>query len=127
MSDITADELQSIIDDVKATITETKFIARWVLVEGYHKIGERLQGVKNKRQLIVTVTQQTGVKERNLYRAIQFYEMYPDLNKLPEGKDTSWHNICNKYLPAPKDEPEPVTCVCPACGKEHSTKVLLTP
>ena len=119
MNDIDADELQSIIDDVKSTIVETKFVARWVLVEGYHKIGERLQGVKNKREIIVTVTLNTGVKERNLYRAIQFYDMYPDLNSLPEGKDTSWHNICNKYLPAPKDKVEPELCTCPTCGREH--------
>jgi len=119
MNDIAADELQSLIDDIRSTITETKFIARWVLVEGYHKIGERLQGVKNKREIIVTVTKNTGVKERNLYRAIQFYEMFPDLNKLPEGKDTSWHRICNEYLPAPKDKEEIEMCVCPDCGREH--------
>ena len=120
MSDIEADELQSLIDDIKSTITETKFIARWVLVEGYHKIGERLQGVKNKRGIIVTVTKETGIKERNLYRAIQFYDMYPNLDLLPEGKDTSWHRICNEYLPIPKDkEPEPDMCVCPDCGREH--------
>jgi hypothetical protein len=120
MNKVTADELQSIIDDVKATITETKFVARWVLVEGYHKIGERLQGVKNDREILSRVTINTGVKERNLYRAIQFYEMYPDLNQLPEGKDTSWHKICNEYLPEPKDkEPEPELCTCPTCGKEH--------
>ena len=120
VTDIEADELQSIIDDIRSTIVEAQFTARWVLVEGYHTIGKRLQGVKNKRQIIVTVTQQTGIKERNLYRAIQFYEMYPDLNKLPEGKNVSWHKICNEYLPEPKDkEPEPETCTCPTCGATH--------
>ena len=119
MNDIEADELQSLIDDIKSTITETKFVARWVLVEGYHKIGERLQGVKTNKEILSRVTLSTGIHERNLYRAIQFYDMYPDLNKLPEGKDTSWHKICNEYLPAPKDKEEPVMCVCPDCGREH--------
>ena len=120
MTDIEADELQSIIDDIRSTIVEAQFTARWVLVEGYHTIGKRLQGVKNKRQIIVTVTHQTGIKERNLYRAIQFYEMYPDLNKLPEGNNVSWHKICNEYLPEPKDkEPEPESCTCPTCGASH--------
>jgi len=118
MNDIEADELQSLIDDIKSTITETKFIARWVLVEGYHKIGERLQGVKNKRGIIVTVTKETGIKERTLYRAIQFYNRFPNLDLLPEGKNVSWHDICNKYLPAQKDK-EPEMCTCPNCGREH--------
>lgn len=119
MNDITPDELQSLIDDILSTITEAKFTARWVLVEGYHKIGERLQGVRNDKKIIVTVTQNTGIKERTLYRAIQFYKKFPDLNLLPEGKNVSWHDICNKYLPVPKDEPEPELCTCPTCGQSH--------
>lgn len=116
---IQEDELQSLIDDIKATITEAKFISRWSLIEGYHSIGKRLQGVKTNREILSRVTLETGIKERNLYRAVQFVEMFPDLNKLPEGKDTSWHKICNDYLPKPTDKKEPELCTCPTCGKEH--------
>jgi len=29
---------------------------------------------------------------------IQFARAYPNLNLLPEAKNTSWHHIVNKYL-----------------------------
>ena len=89
----------------------------------YQQIGERIKRSRiykrDGSKIFVTVTQSTGIKERNLYRAVQFFEMFPDLNKLPEGKDVSWHKICNDYLPKPTDKKTPEMCVCPNCGKEH--------
>ena len=118
------DELQSLIDDCRSIYVEHDFISRWARVELYHKVGERIykSPFRNKPEVFVTVTQQTGIKQRNLYRAIQFYEKFPDLNSLPEGKNVSWHKICNEYLPEPADKTEPEMCVCPDCGREHKRK-----
>jgi len=44
------------------------------------------------------VSQSLNKSKRTIERAIQFAKKYPDLNKLPEGKNTNWHTICNKYL-----------------------------
>lgn len=115
------DEFQSLVDDCKSIYVEYSFTSRWAKIEGYHLIGERIckSKYRNNREILSRVTKDTGIKERNIYRAIQFYEKFPDLNKLPEGKDTSWHKICNDYLPKPTDKTEPEICVCPNCGKEH--------
>lgn len=119
-----SDELDLLISDCMAIVVEHEFISRWARIEGYHLLGKRIATdelyKRNGSKIFVTVTQQTNIKERNLYRAIQFYEMYPNLDALTEGKNISWHMICNKYLPAPRDkEPEPEMCVCPNCGREH--------
>ena len=119
-------DVVALIDECKAWKTETGFAVRWSLIEGYHKLGEIIcaSKYKNNTKILSRVTENTGIKIRNLYRAKQFYEMFPDLNKLSEGKDISWHEICNKYLPKPKDkEPEPELCTCPNCGREHRKQV----
>ena len=119
-----SDELDLLINDCLAIVVEHEFVSRWARIEGYHALGQRIKNddlyKKRGSKIFVTVTKATNIKKRNLYRAVQFYEMFPDLNKLSEGKDISWHEICNKYLPKPKDkETEPETCICPSCGREH--------
>lgn len=44
------------------------------------------------------MSQSLGKSKRTIERAIQFAKQYPDLNELPEGKNTSWYQICSKYL-----------------------------
>jgi hypothetical protein len=123
MNDIEADELQSLIDDIRATKVEKEFESNFARVEMYHLIGERITNdriyKRDGAKVFVTVTQETKIKQRNLYRAVQFYEKCKDLSTLPYGKDVSWHKICNEYLTNPKDKEEPVMCVCPDCGREH--------
>ena len=86
--------------------TEGIFHSRWALIETYHNVGSRLmtdenfiQHAKGNASCLSQVTQMTGIKERELYRAIQFYNKYPDLGKVPEGKNISWSKIVEMYLP----------------------------
>lgn len=122
------DELESLIADCKSIYVEKDFESRWARVEMYHQIGERIKQSQvykcDGSKIFVTVTKNTGIKERNLYRAVQFVEMFPDLNKLPEGKNVSWHKICNDYLPKPTDKEEPEMCTCLTCGREHKKVTL---
>lgn len=101
-----------LIEECKNIITETIFTSRWALVEGYHKLGERIleendnfERVKIYGQEIVqrvaTSLEKSG---RTIQFAIQFAKKYPSLDSVPEGKNISWHKICNKYLPAPKEK-----------------------
>jgi len=98
-----------LVDDCKAIITEAVFTSRWALVEGYHQLGERIVTETNfdrkeiyAKKILTRVSISIGVPERTLYRAVQFYEKYPSLDNVPEGKNISWHKIVHKYLPTPK-------------------------
>ena len=133
MTDLIACEwYQQLIEDLKDAITECEFTARWVVIEGYHMIGKRiLEEYPNferaqiyGEEIASRVSQSLGKSKRTIERAIQFARVYPDLNLLPEGKNTSWHRICNKYLPRPPgkmEKPQSQTeeyALCPRCGSE---------
>lgn len=101
-----SDWYQSLVDDCKAIVTEAVFTSRWALVEGYHMLGERIITEKNLdrkeiygKKILTGLSESTGINERDLYRAIQFYEKYPNLRDVPEGKNISWNKLITKYLP----------------------------
>jgi hypothetical protein len=111
---------QKLLSDCREIIVEFGFTHRWALIELYWSLGKRINSEEN-----VTVTQlaeDLGKNVRTIQRAVQFHKMYPDLNMLPEGKNTSWHQIVNKYLPEPKEnekektpEIKKETIECPQC------------
>ena len=105
---ISQDWYQSLIDDIKAALTEGVYNSRWTLIEAYHLVGRRLLEEKEKavsiRELCNTVAKSLGKQERTIYYAVEFVKKYPDLQTLPEGKNISWHKIVNKYLPEGKEE-----------------------
>lgn len=95
-----------LVDDCKAILVETEFTARWALVEGYHTLGLRILDENNQferekiygQQIVQRIANSLEKRPRTIYYAIQFAKDYPDLNKLPEGKNTSWFQIISKYL-----------------------------
>ena len=99
------------IEECKAIIVETEFTARWALVEGYHALGTRILAEHDNfarskvygEEIVSRVTESLKISSRTIWRAIQFAKKYPDLARLPEGKNTSWHEICCKLLPSPKE------------------------
>lgn len=98
-----------LVDECKAIITEAVFNSRWALVEGYHQLGERIVNETNLdrkevygKKILQGLAKSIGVGERTLYYAVQFYDKYPSLDMLPDGKNISWNKIITKYLPAPK-------------------------
>jgi phage N-6-adenine-methyltransferase len=75
-------------------------------VEGYHQLGERIvtdenyqKEAKGNKSSVQDLAQNLRISERTIYYAIQFYEKYPDLSTVPEGKNISWNKIVTKYLP----------------------------
>ncbi len=96
---------QKLIEDCQDIVIETEFTARWTIIEGYHALGVRLlQDFGNFERaqiygdkIIQTVSEYLGKSERTINYAIQFAKMYPDLDVLPEGKNTSWSKICKNY------------------------------
>jgi hypothetical protein len=115
-----------LVEDCKNIIVEREFAARWELIEGYHSLGKRIldeypnfeRAQIYGEEIASRVSESLGRAERTVERAIQFAKMYPDLNLLPEGKDTSWHRICNKYLPKPSEKQKEDYLPCKSCGSE---------
>lgn len=95
------------VEDCRAILTEAVFNSRWALIDGYHQLGERIvtddnyqKWAKGNGASLSGLADNIGISERTLYRAIQFYEKYPDTDKLPEGKNISWNKVVTQYLPA---------------------------
>jgi len=103
---------QSLIDDCKSILVEGIFNYRWTLIETYHNLGKRIledepkmkQGGSDLRKTLTQVSNSLGKSERTIYRAVEFAQKYPDIQTLPEGKNISWHKICNNLLPALKED-----------------------
>ncbi len=114
MNELQTDWYNSLIDDCKAIITEAEFTSRWALVEGYWKLGERIETDENFKKAakgnltsLQGLAKNLGISDRTIYYARQAYNKYPELGKLPEGKNLSWNKLITQYLPEPKKEKTP--------------------
>jgi len=115
---------ETLIDECRQILTEHVFLSNWTLIEGYWSLGRRIDKDKHrlKRHAVTRIAKDMGKSRRTIERAVQFYKKYPDLNLLPEGKNTSWHRIVNKYLPetSGKTEKKEKKVKCPNCSFEFS-------
>ncbi len=99
----------TLVDECKAIITEATFTSRWALVEGYWLLGKRIEEEVRSRptnviQLLQDLAKSISISYRTGYYAHKFYIKFPDINLLPEGKNTSWNKVITKYLPDPREE-----------------------
>ena len=114
---------KALIEELKATITEGVYNSRWELLKTYHEVGELLTSHRDLTQDVKMVAVDSGISERTLQRCTRFYEKYPDMEKLPEGKAISWHKLVNKYLPEHKEEGTVEEFeVCPMCQGKGRVK-----
>ena len=99
---IKQDWYQHLVEECKAIITEAVFTSRWALVEGYHSLGKRIRQDSDKKsitKLLQGLAVSLKQSERTLWYAVQVYDKYPDIQKLPEGKNITWNKLITKYLP----------------------------
>lgn len=92
------DWYDSLVSDCCAIVTEATFNSRWELIVGYHQLGRRIatDNVWNARgngRTLTGLSKSTGIGERDLYRAVQFYKKFPSLDLLPGGKNITWNKI----------------------------------
>lgn len=117
-----------LLDELQGLLVEGEFNSRWTLIETYHEVGRlictRLKG--KKTDILHAVAPKVGKSVRSLWYATKFYEMYPDINTLPEGKNVSWNKIVTNHLTeSKKDKCECksriIVCFekCSDCGKHH--------
>ncbi len=97
---------QQLIEDCKDIITEAVFTSRWALVEGYHMLGERIVTdnnlqwhAKGNESYLQGLADNIRTSLRTLHYAVQFYQKYPRLDAVPEGKNITWNKLITKYLP----------------------------
>lgn len=95
-----------LVEEIQQAFTEGEFASRWGLIETYHAVGQmictKLQG--NRSELLQAIAPQVGRSVRTLWYATKFYDTYPDLQALPEGKNISMNKIITKYLTTSKQE-----------------------
>lgn len=88
----------SLVEDIKATLVEGSFTERMARIETYHKIGEEVRNFEQstKRNVTATVKALSGdlnLAERSVWTAVKFYDTYPDMSALPDGKAISWTKV----------------------------------
>lgn len=94
---------EQLVEECKAIITEAVFTSRWALVEGYWNLGKRLREDKNfNTKLLQGLAVDIGVSERTAWYALQTYDKYPELDKIPDGKNITWNKLITQYLPEPQ-------------------------
>src|SRR3990167_10597794 len=103
-----------LVEECKAIITEAVFTSRWALVEGYWNLGKRIREdklaqeyAKGNKTFVQDLGQKLGTSSSTIYYALQAYDKYSELGKIPEGKNITWNKLITQYLPAPKDKPTP--------------------
>ena len=118
-----SDRYKLLVNDCKSTFTEAFFTSNWVIVEAYHTVGQRLREESQfvpVTDLVHYLAENTSVSERKLWYAVQLYDKFPDIDKLPEGKAITMNKIITKYLPTPQPKKQipPQLIKCPKCGYE---------
>lgn len=123
MRDLTilSEEYRIFIDELKASITEGVWASRFELIKCYHEIGQMI--TSQRYATIQQISKDSTIPERTLQQCVQFYKKYPNIEKLPMGKNISWHKIVNQLLPEHKDKPIEEFVVCPTCNGKGKLKV----
>ena len=116
-------QYEFLVEEIKATITESVFNSRRALIDGHYLIGKAIReyAKENITNLLQDLAGDVGLAERTLWYSVKLYDKYPDLGQLPEGKNISWNKLITKYLPDnPKAPKEEKLIICPKCGFSFS-------
>lgn len=111
-----------LLDELTSTITESVFTSRWALIDGYHIVGRKLRETSTKHNVKITTlltdcAEDMKISDRKLWYAVKFFDKYPRLDKLPDGKNISWNKIKTKYL-TERTKKEKEYTICDKCGSK---------
>ena len=129
MNELETSWYNDLVGDCQEIMTEAIFQSRWILVEGYHQLGMRIRNdlnfteyAKGNGKALQDLAIKIKTSERTVYYALQFYDKYPSLDKVPEGKNISWNKLITKYLPETTRETQEYEnwVECPNCGHKFT-------
>lgn len=114
MDDIQESWYEPWIEELKALITEGEFNARWSLIETYHRLGKEILAKHDHfdrakvygEEIVQRVGVSLGRSQSTIWYAVQFAKKYPELSKLPGGKEMSWRKVL-ALLPGGEKKVEP--------------------
>ena len=149
-----SDEWKYLVEDCRAIISQRVKNSRREIILAYAEIGNRIaedplykKYGKGNQKFLSSLFGEMEISESSGYYAIEFYEKFikkyiiiritagsedvsnaldrsMEENFIDEGENISWHKICNKYLPVPKENeiesPIPQYVECPKCGFRFS-------
>lgn len=93
-----------LLDEIRATLVEKSFEERMARIEMYHLVGSALRSYnRDITALTKEVSKDLNLSERSLWFAVKFYDTYPTLDLLPDGKAVSWNKV-KKLLSGEKKE-----------------------
>lgn len=102
----------SLIEDCKEIIVEHVTRTREAIIEMKWHLGDRLmeEGEEEISQVLQRIAEELHVGERDLWYCLAFRKKFPRLEevwqKAPEGKNISWHKLCNHYIDFTMPKPE---------------------
>lgn len=122
-----------LIEECKAIVTEAVFTSRWALVEGYWELGKRIRDDENVKEyakgsktFVQDLARNLNIAERTIYYALQSYDKYSNLDKIPEGKNITWNKLITKYLPKEKIKTPSIPIQKQTIVKEDGTEEVIT-
>ena len=107
---------EDVIDELQTVLVERTFTSNWEKVLMYHDIGKSVQEykdtlkkdtlIRDDAELCYFLSSKLKKSPNTVWYAFQFYNRFPDLDKAPFAKDTTWPRIIKEYLTAlPKKLP----------------------
>lgn len=125
---------KNLVEEAQALITEAVFVSRWALVEGYWNLGKLIREDSNVEKyakgsagFLQDLAISIGISERTLYYALQAYDKYPRIERIPDGKNISWNKLIKNYLTesSSTNSEKKNMIECPNCGHQFEPKKRL--
>jgi len=132
-------QVQNLIEEISAIISEGQFNSSQVIIETNHKIGEAIvahpaykKGKHGNGELISYLAQALNKSEQHLYLCIKFVDKFPEVSNAletlqPEKKSPTWRGVAAVLYESEVKGVEVKTCshektytvsyqCCRACG-----------
>lgn len=111
---LTTNWYENFIEECVSSWQEKNWTLAWGVIERNHSIGETIRRYSEQQNASVTHLVQLAAdkiqcSETLIWQCLDFFDKFPDMNALPEGKAMNWTKIRNELLPNRSGvRPEPV-------------------
>lgn|SRR3990167_9667698 len=93
------ERLETVAAEIKSLMVEALFDSAWTIITMHHEIGRLItDSFENVTEVLPSLSVKVGRSERTLYRSLQLYRKFPDINSIPHGKAISMSRLINEHL-----------------------------